>query len=112
MATEIVKEIDATDPTQDGWRMHYELRRDDGVEVFVDADCTGVADAAPLGAMGDPGTLEYLEDRGRAAAIRYAEAAQADSGKVQIVIVVDPLDGEISVRHDESAFLTEPPASA
>ncbi|HKB19512.1 MAG TPA: hypothetical protein VKC65_00775 [Gaiellaceae bacterium] len=100
MATEIVKEIDVTDPSQDGWKMYYEIRRDDGIEVFVDAHCAGSAEVAALGAEEDPETLEYLEDRGRSAAIRYAEAAQARPGNVQIVLMLDPLDGRVVVGQD------------
>jgi hypothetical protein len=98
VATEILNEIDAM--AEDGWQVHYELRRDDGLDVFVDASCTGAAHAAALGAEEDPETLEYLEDRGRSAAIRYAESALGHRGKVQVTLQVDPLDGTIRHMHD------------
>ena len=96
MASEIVEVIDATTPSATGWRVSYKIKREDGVEVLVDADCTDRAEVAARAAEEDPEMMQYLEDRGRSAAIKYADSAHGHLGKVQVTLTVD---GEGLLRH-------------
>jgi hypothetical protein len=95
---EISEVIDATTPSATGWKVYYKVKREDGLEVFVDASCTDTAEMIAREAE-DPETVQYLADRGRSAAIKYAESAHGHLGKIQITLLVDS-EGLLRHMHD------------
>jgi hypothetical protein len=99
LVAEIVEETDLAAPGDDASLVYYTVRRDDGETVTVEAHCTGTA-AAVANAQANREGQEYIADRGRTAALRYAEAAQspAERGNTMVRLSLDALDG--SVRAD------------
>jgi hypothetical protein len=92
--TELLKTSDATTRDADGWLVHYDVRRDDGETVLVEAHCTGTAEAVAR-AHGDAEALAYIADRGRSAALDFAERAQSPKhrGATLVRLAVDSLSG-------------------
>jgi hypothetical protein len=86
----IIEERDITAPDQDGWTMSYRVRRDDGTEVPVLASCSGTAEASE-----ESDARAFIADRGRSAALDYAEMGDPAG---MIHLSVDSLSG--SVRAD------------
>ena len=96
---EIISELDRTESGEDGWRVEYELRRRDGHLVTVQARADGTTEAVAE-KVDDPETHQYIADRGRSAAEKFAERAQSPSrrGTVIVTLLIDPLSGLLT--HD------------
>jgi hypothetical protein len=95
-STEIIEEHDATVPGTNAWKVYYKVRRADGEEVAFEANCTDSAEAAARQTR-DPESILYVIDRGRAAALHYAEQAHspAQRGTVPIRLWVDRVSGQL-----------------
>src|SRR5512132_1221906 len=90
---EVVETHDLTAPTQDGWAVDYRIRREDGEELHAEVRCWEKArDAAQR--AGNANALAAIADRGKAAALEYAELVEspATRGAVLISIWFDPAD--------------------
>jgi len=98
---EILEEHDLSGPDEDRWKTWYRVRRDDGGEVVVVADCTRTT-AQTAEALEDDEGMAYVGDRGRAAALLYAEHAQspATRGRVHIQLALDPFSGGVRASYD------------
>ena len=90
---DLVETHDLTAPTQDGWALDYRIRRDDGEEIHAEVRCWEKAHAAAERAA-NTDALAAIADRGRAAALEYAEQVEspATRGAVVISIWFDPTD--------------------
>lgn len=96
---DLVETYDLTTPAQHGWAVDHWIRRDDGEELHVEVRCWDRArDAAEK--AGNAVALETMADRGVAAALQHAEAAESprERGAVIISIWFDPAD-EGNLRH-------------
>jgi len=90
---EVVETHDLTAPSQDGWAVDYRIRREDSEELHAEVRCWEKARvAAERAANAD--ALAAIADRGKAAALEYAELVQspATRGAVLISIWFDPTD--------------------
>ncbi len=98
--TEILDETDLTELGDDGFQSHYRVRRNDGELVFVNAACTGPAEATATIAENRE-ALEFIADRGRSAAQRCAESAQSPARRGQVIVdlFVDA-SGALAVEYD------------
>ena len=98
--TEILDETDLTELGDDGFQSHYRVRRNDGELVFVNAACTGRAEAIATIAENRE-ALEFISDRGRSAAQRCAESAQSPARRGQVIVdlFVDA-SGALAVEYD------------
>ena len=90
---EVVETHDLTAPSQDGWSVDYRIRREDGEELSAAVRCWAKAHAAVERAA-NAEALAAIADRGRAAALEYAESVEspATHGAVMISIWFDPTD--------------------
>jgi len=90
---EVVESYDLTAPSQDGWVVEYRIRRDDGEELHAEVRCWEKAHAAAERTV-NTDALAAMADRGKAAALEYAEVVEspATSGAVLISIWFDPAD--------------------
>ena len=90
---EVVETHDLTAPSQDGGAVDYRVRRDDGEELDAAVRCWAKAQAAAERAA-NAEALAAIADRGRAAALAYAELVEspATHGAVLISIWFDPTD--------------------
>jgi hypothetical protein len=90
---EVVEAHDLTEPSQDGWAVDYRIRREDGEELHAEVRCWEKARAAAEQAA-NAEALAAIADRGKAAALEYAELVQspATRGAVLISLWFDPAD--------------------
>jgi hypothetical protein len=90
---EVVETGDLTAPSQDGWAVDYRIRLDDGEELHAEVRCWHRAHAAAERAANTE-ALTAIADRGKAAALEYAELVEspATRGAVVISIWFDPAD--------------------
>jgi len=90
---EVVETHDLTAPSQHGWALDYRIRREDGEEIHAEVRCWDKAHAAAERAA-NAEALAAIADRGRAAALEYAEEVEspATRGAVVISIWFDPTD--------------------
>lgn len=84
---------DLTDPSQHGWAVDHQIRRDDGEELHAEVRCWDKARESAERA-GNADALGAMADRGVAAALEYAELVDSpvDRGSVLISIWFDPAD--------------------
>jgi hypothetical protein len=96
---EVVATDDLTAPSQDGWAVDYRVRREDGEELHAEVRCWEKAHAAAERATNTT-ALAAIVDRGRAAALEYAELVEspATHGAVLISIWFD-LAEDGNLRH-------------
>ena len=73
---EVVETQDLTAPSQDGWRVDYRIRREDGEELHAEVRCWDKAHAAAERAANTE-ALAAIADRGFAAALKYAELVES-----------------------------------
>lgn len=66
----------------DGWMVEYAIRRDDGREVQVVAECAAQVGAAE--AVADETVRRFLADRGRAEALERAEDALEHENRLKV----------------------------
>ena len=99
--TEIVSRMDMSAPGADAWTYDYDVRRDDGEHVTVEAAAnqTGIAAA---GTRHQAEGLAFASDKGEAAALKYAEAAQspAQRGSTFVRVSLDPFTGGLTVLYE------------
>jgi hypothetical protein len=90
---EIVETHDLTTPSQDGWAVDYQIRREDGEELHAEVRCWERAHAAAERAI-NSAALVAIADRGSVAALEYAELVEspATRGAVLISIWFDAAD--------------------
>ncbi len=90
----MVEVSDLTLPSQNGCAMDYRIRREDGEELHAEVRCWEKAQAAAEKSA-NTDALASMVDRGRAAALEYAEQVEspATRGAVLISIWFDPVDG-------------------
>ena len=90
---ELVEIHDLTAPSQDGWTVDYGIRRQDGEVLHAEVRCWERAHAAAERAA-NTDALVAIDDRGRAAALEYAELVESPRvcGAVLISIWFDPAD--------------------
>ena len=90
---EVVETFDLTEPSQNGWTLDYQIRRDDGEELHAEVRCWEKARAAAERAA-NAEALAAMADRGSAAALEYAELVESPAarGAVMISIWFDPAD--------------------
>ncbi len=103
----LLKTVDHTEPGEDGWRVTHRVVRDDGEEVEIEASCTATSEAA-IRALGAGEAALALTDKGRAAALLFAEEVLPGRGPTRIRLSFDDLNG--SLGHDFD--YTWPPAAA
>jgi hypothetical protein len=89
--TEIVSERDIAGEGEDGWRVEYRVRCDDGREVLVVAACARTAESS---IRSDDGRA-FLADQGRAKAIEEADKSQPDATRIRLW--VDHVNGSVRV---------------
>jgi hypothetical protein len=87
--TEIISERSIAGEGEDGWRVEYRVRCNDGRQVVVEAECSRPAESSIKSAYADA----YLADQGRAAAIEHAEKSQPSVTELRLW--VDHLNGSI-----------------
>ena len=90
---DVVEVHDLTEPSQNGWTLDYRIRREDGEELHAEVRCSDKARTAAEQAANTDG-LAAIADRGRAAALEYAEVVESPAvrGVVLISIWFDPAD--------------------
>ena len=90
---EVVETHDLTAPSQDGWALDYRIRREDGEEIHAEVRCWEKAHAAAERAA-NAQALAAIADRGRGAALEYAEEVESPAARGAIVISIwfDPTD--------------------
>jgi hypothetical protein len=90
---ELVEIHDLTAPSQNGWAVDYGIRRQDGEVLHAAVRCWEKAHAAAERAA-NTDALSAIEDRGRAAALEYAELVESPAvrGAVLISIWFDSAD--------------------
>jgi hypothetical protein len=88
-------------PGANGWTYGYEVRRDDGEHVTVEAAATETSIAVAATRQHAEG-LAFATDKGEAAALRYAEAAQspAERGSTFVRVALDPFTGGLTVLYE------------
>ena len=93
LVAEVVETNDLTAPSQDGWAVDYQIRREDGEELHAEVRCWERAHAAAERAA-NAEALAAIADRGNAAALEYAELVESPGtrGAVAISIWFDPAD--------------------
>jgi hypothetical protein len=86
----------------DKWTMTYRIRRDDGEEVAVMASATATVEAMLKRDDADPEARQFVQDRGRSAALKHAEQAQSPKlrGNTLIVLFVDPLSALLTGSYE------------
>jgi hypothetical protein len=90
---ELLETYDLTDPSQHGWAVDHRIRREDGEELHAEVRCWDQARESAERA-GNADALEAMADRGRTAALEYAEVVDspAERGTVLISIWFDPAE--------------------
>ena len=90
---DVVEVDDLTEPSQNGWTLDYRIRREDGEELHAEVRCWTRRGLRPQQAANTDG-LAAIADRGRAAALEYAEVVESPAvrGVVLISIWFDPAD--------------------
>src|SRR5512132_3070956 len=84
---EVVETYDLTAPSQDGWAVDYRIRREDGEELHAEVRCWGKArDAAQR--AGNANALAAIADRGKAAALEYAELVESPATRGAVLISI------------------------
>jgi hypothetical protein len=87
--TEIISERNIAGESEDGWRVEYRVRCNDGRQVVVEAECSRTAESSLKSVDG----RAYLADQGRAAAIAHAEKSQPSVTEIRLW--VDHLNGSV-----------------
>ena len=98
---EIIEHTDLTQPGEDGWHTRYKVRRDDGGEITVEAAASRTAETVARG-NDNPDGMAFADDRGRQAALEYAEKAQspAQRGETIVRLTLDYLSGGVTHEYD------------
>jgi hypothetical protein len=107
--TKISEVRDLTEPTDDSWKVIYEVTRNDGARVTVDCSAHDTARAVILDS-GDDEARAFLRDGGAAAAVEYAEHAEPRRGTTKTTIFPDTHSGSLHVSHDYELASADPDA--
>jgi hypothetical protein len=84
---ELIDKYDLTAPSQHGWAFDYRIRRDDGEELHAEVRCWDKARESAERA-GNTEALEAIADRGLAAALAMAEAAESPAARGAVLISI------------------------
>ena len=84
---QVVETHDLTAPSQDGWAVDYRIRREDGDELHAEVRCWEKAHAAAERAA-NAEALAAIGDRGRAAALEYAEQVESPATRGAVLISI------------------------
>jgi hypothetical protein len=84
---EVLEARDLTAPSQHGWAVDYRIRRVDGEELHAEVRCWERAQAAAERAA-NADALAAIADRGKAAALEYAELVESPAARGAVVISI------------------------
>jgi hypothetical protein len=84
---ELLETYDLTTQFQHGWALDYHIRRDDGEDVHAEVRCWDKARESAEHA-GNTAALDAIADRGVAAALALAQAAESPSSRGAVVISI------------------------
>src|SRR5689334_25295653 len=84
---ELVETIELTTAGQSGWAVDHRIRREDGEELHAEVRCWDKArDSAER--AGNEAALAAMADRGRAAALAFAELVESPSRRGAVLLSI------------------------
>jgi hypothetical protein len=84
---EIIETVELTTAEQSGWAVDYRLRREDGEELHAEVRCWDQARASAERANNEA-ALAAMADRGREAALAYADVVEPPSRRGAVLLSI------------------------